>query len=139
MLSPRADFEEDLVYDEPEETAGVPRRMSWIDHAETLYDTPLRMRYTDLDANGRYKVRIAYGGDNFKRKIRLVANETIEIHPLLAKPYPLKPVEFAIPQAATKNRELTLTWSGEPGLGGNGRECQVSEVWLIKDVSPAKH
>ena len=22
--------------------------------------------------------------------------------------------------------------SGEPGLGGNGRGCQVSEVWLIK-------
>jgi hypothetical protein len=28
---------------------------------------------------------------------------------------------------------LTLTWHGEPGLGGDGRGCQVSEVWLLKE------
>src|SRR5205814_6661485 len=40
MISPRIDSEEDLVFDEPEETAGVPRRLSWMDHAESLYDAP---------------------------------------------------------------------------------------------------
>ena len=27
---------------------------------------------------------------------------------------------------------LTLTWSADPGRGGNGRGCQVAEVWLVK-------
>jgi len=26
-----------------------------------------------------------------------------------------------------------LQWHREPGRGDNGRGCQVSEVWLIKD------
>jgi hypothetical protein len=25
-----------------------------------------------------------------------------------------------------------LSWYRTPGLGGNGRGCQVAEVWLIK-------
>src|SRR2546427_514255 len=41
-------------------------------------------------------------------------------------------IEFDIPAKATAGGELTLTWQREPGLGGNGRGCQVSEVWLIK-------
>ena len=133
--SPRADFQED----EPGEATGGPRRMSWNDHEESLYGAPLRMRYTGLDNQASYKVRVVYGGDDFRHKIRLVANDAIEVHPLLAKPYPIEPVEFAIPAAAIQKGELVLTWSGEAGLGGNGRSCQVSEVWLIRDGSPAKH
>jgi hypothetical protein len=129
VVSARADFEED----EDMGAARVARRMSWIDHAESLYDAPLQMRYTGLDNKASYKIRVVYGGDDFEHKIRLVANEGIEIHPFIAKPYPIKPIEFAIPLGVIKNGELILTWSGEPGLGGNGRTCQVSEVWLIKD------
>jgi len=133
MESPRVDFEEDLVVDEPDEKSQGARRISWMDHAETLYDTPLRLRYTGLDPKARYKVRVVYGGDNFKRKIRLMANDAIEVHPFLAKPFPIKPIEFALPQVATERGELSLSWFGEPGLGGNGRACQVSEVWLLKE------
>jgi hypothetical protein len=61
----------------------------------------------------------------------------LEVHPLVTKPWPFKPVEFPIPAAATAKGELDLAWYGEPGLGGNGRGCQVSEVWLIRD-SPGK-
>jgi hypothetical protein len=132
MKSPRAGFEEDLVVDEPDEAAGVARRISWMDHAESLYDAPLQMHYTGLDPRARYKVRAVYGGDNPKRKLRLEAGEKIEIHPYMPKPVPFTPIEFAIPPAATERGELTLTWQGEPGLGGNGRGCQVSEVWLLK-------
>ena len=59
-------------------------------------------------------------------KIRLTANHRIEIHPFIAKPMPVQPLEFDIPGEATANGELTLSWSREPGLGGNGRGCQVS-------------
>jgi hypothetical protein len=137
MESARVGFEEDLVVDEPDERSGFARRISWIDHAETLYDTPLRMRYDGLDPKARYKLRVVYGGDSPKRKIRLVANDTVEVHSLLAKPFPIKPIEFPLPPEATDTGELTLNWFGEAGLGGNGRGCQVSEVWLIKQLSPS--
>jgi len=133
FLSPRSDFEEDLVLDDPSENPGSPRRVSWIDHVEVLYDAPLQMRYTGLDPSAKYKVKIVYGGDNPKSKLRLIANEDLEIHPYISKPFPFKPVEFAIPPAATRSGELLLSWFAEPGLGGNGRRCQLSEVWLLKE------
>jgi len=138
MRSPRNDFEEDLVADEPDEKTQGARRISWIDHEETLYDTPLQMSYDSLDPGAHYRVRVVYAGDNPKRKIRLMANDAIEIHPLLSKPVPFKPLEFPIPTAATRGGTLTLKWFGEPGLGGNGRGCQVSEVWLLKDSASFK-
>ncbi len=137
LNSTRSGFEEDLIFDEPIEAAGLPRRTSWMDHAESLYDTPLRMRYPNLDPKARYKIRILYGGDSPRKKIRLIANEQSEIHPFLTKPFPFAPLEFNIPPAETRSGELTLTWSVEPGLGGNGRGCQLAEVWLIKEPMPA--
>jgi hypothetical protein len=44
----------------------------------------------------------------------------------------LAPLEFDIPAEATLDGGLTLTWSQEAGVGGNGRGCQVAEVWLMK-------
>ncbi|HXP59461.1 MAG TPA: hypothetical protein VN829_03165 [Dongiaceae bacterium] len=129
----RVDFEEDLVVDTPDEDAGTARRISWMDHAEALYDAPLRMTYSGLDPGARYKLRVLYGGDSPRRKIRLVANDSLEVHPYLTKPRPFKPIEFDLPQAATREGKLELSWFGEPGLGGNGRACQVSEVWLVKE------
>ena len=61
-----------------------------------------------------------------------MANGSLEVHPLMVKPVPVAPVEFDIPQAATAAGVLDLSWTREPGLGGNGRGCQVSEVWLIR-------
>ena len=87
-MTPRSDFEEDLVADEPDEKTEGARRVSWMDHEETLYDTPLELHYGDLDSQARYKVRVVYAGDNPKRKIRLVANGAVEIHPLISRPVP---------------------------------------------------
>ncbi|HWZ30481.1 MAG TPA: hypothetical protein VNX18_04075 [Bryobacteraceae bacterium] len=106
-------------------------RSSWWTHAESLIDAPLRMHYEKLDPNAEYKIRVVYAGDSPNVKIRLVA-DGYEIHPLIQKPNPVKPVEFDIPKAATANGELNLEWTREQGLGGNGRGCQVSEIWLIK-------
>jgi hypothetical protein len=132
MQSVRADFEEDLVLDEDDVKPVGARRLSWMDHAESLYDTPLQMRYTGLDPKAHYKLRVVYGGDSARKKIRLDAN-SIPVHPFITKPVPIRPDEFALPPAATQGGELTLSWFGEPGLGGNGRACQVSEVWLLKE------
>ena len=95
-------------------------------------DAPLQMHYEGLDRDAQYKIRVVYAGDSPRVKIRLVANDSIEIHPLIDKPTPVKPLEFDIPKQATATGDLRLTWSHEPGLGGNGRGTQVSEVWLIR-------
>jgi hypothetical protein len=107
-------------------------RRSWFDSAETAFDTSLQMRYTGLDQAAQYKIRVVYAGTTPQLKIRLVANDQYEIHPLMEKPNPVKPVEFDVPQTATAGGELNLTWNIEPGRGGNGRGRQVSEIWLIK-------
>lgn len=109
-----------------------PMRNSWKDHAEALLESPLRLYYDGLDSKAEYKMRLVYGGDAPRKKIRCVANETIEVHPMIAKKVPYGPVEFDIPPAATRGGELNLSWYREPDLGDNGRGCQVSEIWLIK-------
>jgi hypothetical protein len=107
-------------------------RVSWYTGAETLSGEPLRMRYTGLDPGARYRVRVVYGGDVPQVPIRLAANGSFEIHPFRKRSPDPEPVEFDIPQGATSGGKLELEWSIPPGLGGNGRGCQVSEVWLIK-------
>ncbi len=106
-------------------------RTSWRDHAESMLDSPLRMHYDGLDPNARYTLRVVYGGDSPQRKIRCVAGDNVEVHPLIQKK-PNAPMDFDIPQAATKSGQLDLAWYREAGLGGNGRGCQVSEIWILK-------
>jgi hypothetical protein len=101
-------------------------RYSWLDQSETVYFNPLLMRYTDLDPNAEYKVRITYFG-RYKSPMRLVADDEYEIHPSHPFVTPPWPEEFDIPKAATQDGELDLAWHLAEGRG-----CQVSEVWLIK-------
>ena len=107
-------------------------RLSWFQHAESLFDAPLRMHYGDLDRQAKYKARVVYAGDMLRVPIRMVANGNIEIHGYRAKPFPVAPLEFAIPKEATRDGTLDLEWTRPAGLGGNGRGCQVAEVWLIR-------
>ncbi len=107
-------------------------RRAWCRHAGTIFGEPLKARYEGLDRTASYKVKIVYTGDMFQVKVRLVADDSIEVHPYLAKPRDMTPVEFDIPREATSDGTLTLTWTAEPGRGGNGRGCQVAEVWLIR-------
>ncbi len=111
-------------------------RRAWCRHAGALVDETLRMHYAGLDPAAAYTLRIIYTGDMFQAKVRLVAGESLEIHPYLLKPHDMKPLEFALPREATRSSSLDLTWHAEKGRGGNGRGCQISEVWLIKRQSP---
>ena len=107
------------------------RKSIWT-YAGSLNDEPLRMHYTDLDTSAQYKIRVVYAGDSPRQKMRLTANGSIEIHPFIAKETPYRPVEFDIPAEATRGGVLNLEWTREPGQGGNGRGCDVAEIWLIK-------
>lgn len=106
--------------------------ISWWHHAESMHNAPLTMHYDDLDPSAKYRIRVSYMGDMPPVKIRLTADDDHEVHPLIDKSRPEPLFEFDIPAAATADGELTLKWYREPGLGGNGRGCQVSEVWLMR-------
>jgi hypothetical protein len=109
-------------------------RMSWMTQAESFWETPLQMRYSGLDRNAQYRVRIVYAGDVFgpDMLIRLVADGKYEVHPPIRKELPIKPVEFDVPVEATRDGELTLTFSAPPGIGSAGRGNQIAEVWLTR-------
>ena len=109
-------------------------RLSWMTHAESFWDTPLQMRYTGLDRDAQYRVRVVYAGDVFSMntRIRLVANDKYEVHAPLQKPTPPAPVEYDVPAEATRGGELTLTFSAPPGRGSAGRGNQIAEVWLVR-------
>jgi hypothetical protein len=107
-------------------------RRSWCRHGASLYDEPLKLHYEGLDPRAPYKVRVVYTGDMFQRRVRLTAGTSLEVHPVLLKPRDMTPLEFDIPPEATRKGALDLIWYTEPARGGNGRGCQVSEVWLIK-------
>ncbi len=104
---------------------------AWKHWAESLYDTAVELRYEGLDPRRDYRVRVVYSGSSPLLKIRLLANDTTEIHPYIARTWPPAPQEFAIPRGATSGGVLKLSWTREPGLGGNGIGCQVAEVWIF--------
>ena len=43
----------------------------------------------------------------------------------------MTPLEFDVPAKATRDGTLDLDFTTE-GIRGNGRGCQVAEVWLIR-------
>ncbi|MCA9026915.1 MAG: hypothetical protein KDA86_17040 [Planctomycetaceae bacterium] len=102
-------------------------KLSWVNQAETLFGTPLRMRYTDLDPKATYRVRVTYAG-RFHATMRLMADQHYEVHGPLPQPSETWPMEFAVPQAATSDGVLDLQWELLAQRG-----CQVAEVWLIKE------
>jgi hypothetical protein len=109
-------------------------RLSWVRFAESTWESSLKMQYDNLDPGSEYVVRLVYSGDTRPVKLRLVANDSIEVHPFTPKTLPPKTLEFDIPSEATRGGALTLSWCQEPGAGSAGRGCQVAEVWLIKKV-----
>ena len=127
------------------------QRLSWIDVEEALNNTPLTMRYTELDPDAAYRIRVTYLG-RYRATIRLVADDKYEIHgpyghtlqgiryttgysdaaavvtPKEGDPPPVvTPLEFVIPREATEDGTLELTWQRITGRG-----TQVAEIWLIK-------
>ena len=101
-------------------------KLSWVNQAETLFGTPLRMRYTELDPTARYRVRVTYTG-RFRATMRLMADQTHEVHGPLPQPSKAWPMEFDVPPAATADGTLDLQWELLAQRG-----CQVAEIWLIK-------
>jgi hypothetical protein len=122
LLSPRTAFY--YKVDRPEDAA-IP--LAWKSQAGTIYETPLKMLYENLDPNASYRVRVAYAGRRGKM-VRMVADGKHLVHDLIRTRKP--PVrEFKIPREATTDGRLELTWT----CGEGQRGSQVCEIWLIKE------
>ena len=108
------------------------KRLSWIQVAETLFGTPLLMRYDGLDKDAQYVLRVTYAG-RYRPTMTLTADGMREIHGALAMPQPIAPLNFLVPKEATADGRLQLRWNLVEKRG-----CQVGEVWLMRvDTMPA--
>ncbi|HEX4231906.1 MAG TPA: hypothetical protein VHZ07_24785 [Bryobacteraceae bacterium] len=103
---------------------------AWWNYAQSRYDTPIMLRYDHLDSHARYQVRVVYVGDAHSAKVRLAANDGIDVHPYLQVPVPLAPLTFDVPVEATRNGTLTLRWS--PEFLGGAPTLGIAEVYLIR-------
>jgi hypothetical protein len=109
--------------DEPEDR-DMP--LAWKNQVGTIYETPLKLYYDNLDPEATYLVRAAYTGKRGKM-LRLVADDVYAIHDLVETGHP--PIrEFEIPKEATQDGRMQLMWT----CGEGQRGAQVSEIWLIK-------
>ncbi|WP_203308602.1 hypothetical protein [Sphingomonas beigongshangi] len=106
---------------------------SALDYAETLYDTPLRLHYAELDPRRHYRLTITYAGEDYTLPIRLVANGRYVLQDAFRRTDNPMQVTLDVPRAATARGTLDLAWTRPPGMGGSGRGKQVAETWLIPD------
>jgi hypothetical protein len=102
-------------------------RLSWLNQGQTLFGTPLKMRYEGLDPKATYRLRVVYAG-RFRPTMQLTANGRFTIHEPLPQPAQPERLEFEIPREATQDGALELEWQNTTGRG-----CQVAEVWLVRE------
>jgi hypothetical protein len=99
--------------------------LAWMNQITTLYETPLSVVYENLDPHASYVLKAAYTG-RFRARIRLTADDKFQIHDIMETG--TTPIyEFPIPNEATKDGRLKLTWRCAEGERGS----QVAELWLI--------
>jgi len=110
----------------------LPIRRAWRGYTGALNDKPFKLCFPNLDPVSHYRVRVVYSDTEEEIKVRLVANETIEIHPFIEKKMPPQPLEFDIPWEATRQGSLELALFRQPGKGGLGAGQEISEIWIIK-------
>jgi hypothetical protein len=106
---------------------GSDRRHSQMTHALCRYGTPLQMRWTGLDQQARYGIKVVYRGP-FTPEIICETEDGRLIHGPRGNTGAVA-ASYRIPQASTRDGELGLRWK----LANNVRGVSVSEIWLVKD------
>jgi hypothetical protein len=62
---------------------------------------------------------------------RLVLNNVTELMPFTRPAFPMQPLTFVIPAAATTLIDgVSITCEQEQGVAGSGRGCHISEMFL---------
>lgn len=103
-------------------------RHSQLTDALARYDTPLEMRWCNLDRNAAYRIRVVYAGP-FDIRIRCETDDGIEVHGFIEKPGN-EIVSFPVPKTSTADGTLVLRWMQD--TSDIMRGVSVSEIWLEK-------
>jgi len=104
--------------------------------AHTFYDAPLRLTY-EVDGLTQYKLQLAFVDYSHKdQPVQIMANEkNISAWFLPNADAEQGPItELQIPASATANASKThlhIACHVRRGKGGTGRNCKLSEVWLV--------
>ena len=109
-----------------EQLGGIP--LSWVNSIATLYDTPLIIKYEDLDSCSDYKLKVTYIG-SLGGRIKLIANENYVIHNFIDTRRKVLTEVFDIPKEVISSGRLTLKWVADDGERG----CEIAEIWLIRE------
>ncbi|MCB0684872.1 MAG: hypothetical protein KDC53_00050 [Saprospiraceae bacterium] len=130
LRTPRVSFGVGMIGEEwvheitPQGFRGQATPLAWMNQITTLYNTPLEIRYDQLNPKQRYKLRVAYTG-RFRSKQKL-AIDGVLIHDYLQTG--LEPIyEFIIPEETYQDGKIELKWTCPEGERGT----QVSEIWII--------
>ncbi len=104
---------------------GSSAPQAWMMQVNTLYDTPLKIRYDQLNPDLEYTLRVAYTG-RFRSRMRLEVDGGLEIHDFIQTGH--QPIhEFDLPKEAYRDGEITFRWT----CGEGERGSQVAELWLM--------
>lgn len=101
--------------------------LAWKSQITTHYNTPLELKYNNLDPGSRYLIRVTYTG-RFHSRMKLTADKKYLIHDFIQTGDSQAVYEFPIPSEALSDGIVVFSWI----CGETGRGAQVAEVWLIK-------
>ncbi|WP_235513209.1 MULTISPECIES: hypothetical protein [unclassified Sphingomonas] len=107
-------------------------RMADLSYAEGLYETPVRLRYTGLERNRRYRLIARWAGEDYALPMRLTGNG-VELHDFRTRKGDRETVETVVPANLTADGTLTVEWHRPAGIGGGGRGHQIAQTWLIPE------
>ena len=138
LYAPLVSYDEGGAEEAP--LAQSTERISWFSYAQAYWNASVSLAYDGLDITARYRVRLVYvrGGDAGKSKPRLTATGADGVEVIVHDAMVVNvtaPLEFAVPQSATRGGRVRLDCRGPQGAGGMGRCCQIAEVWLLKEQS----
>jgi len=101
--------------------------LAWRSQITTHYNTPLELKYNNLDPKGSYIIRMTYTG-RFHSMMKLVADNKYLVHDFIKTGEEKAIYEFPVPAAAVSDGIVKFAWTCDE----TGRGAQVAEVWLIK-------
>lgn len=106
------------------------QRHSQHTHVVARYDTPLIMKWDQLDPDAQYRIRVVYNGP-FGIRQQCHTDEGILIHPFMEQDEDIQ--SFDIPVTATSDGTLVLKWTQD--TSDIKRGVSVSEIWLEKETN----
>ena len=111
-------------------------RPSWLRYSMVMYDNSMVIRYDNLDANATYQWEVVmwYCWFDCENDIVSFTANGVVIAENVTAANPMKKLELKIPKEAlmidSSGGKIEITCFRVPGLGGNGKTCQLSEAWL---------